>query len=237
MRKIFALFILLTLLACEAKQRLDVPIEDIIEGPAKAVEITSAAVVEPEVPAPIVEIKEVVSEPPKPMERGAVENIDVLLKGSSATVNVLFENGEEKFTVQSTDQGMILGILVGKYGMAEEKTRSLTTFLEEANTEKIVQASNTTQTTVAKTITGTRVVEIKAYSYQPEVLTIPAGTAVVWVHKDLSPHTITSNAIGDSFDSGVIERGDTFTHNFFEEGAYEYYSTLHPSMRGRIIVE
>lgn len=236
MRKIFALLILLTLLACEKEQRLDVPIEDIIKGPAKSVEVTTAAVVEPEVQEPVVEIKEVVPEPPKPVERGAVENIDVLLKGSSATVNVLFENGEEKFTVQSTDQGMILGILVGKYGMTEDKTRSLTSFLQEANTEKIVTASNVTQT-ATKTITGTRVVEIKAYSYQPEVLIIPAGTAVVWVHKDLSPHTVTSNAVGDTFNSGVIERGDTFTHNFFERGAYEYYSTLHPSMRGRIVVE
>ena len=229
---LFIMF-LLVLTACEKRLVTDVPVEEILKGP----HITQSEPKSEQVPVvekplnvtPVVEPKVVEEKTP---EKGEITNIDVLLRSKSSTVNVMFEHGEEKFNLDNTDKDLIIGILVGKYNMTEQKIRGLTTFLQEAGTEQPVVNTSTSQ----QTVTASKVIEIKGYAFVPEVLTITRGTAVVWTHKDLAPHTVTSSGT-ESFDSGEMKRDDTFTHNFFTLGTYDYYCTHHPSMRGKIVVQ
>ena len=81
-------------------------------------------------------------------------------------------------------------------------------------------------------------------SYDPEELTVPAGTTVQWIHDDTVIHTVTSGesdgtrGIPDgTFDSGNMANGDTFSFTFDRAGEYPYYCTPHPWMIGTIIVE
>lgn len=39
-----------------------------------------------------------------------------------------------------------------------------------------------------------------------------------------------------SFNSGILETGDTFRFTFQEFGTYEYYCTIHPGMIGKVVV-
>lgn len=76
-------------------------------------------------------------------------------------------------------------------------------------------------------------VAINDFEFSPYVLHIKQGAAVTWTNQDALPHTVTS----DSFDSGQLDKGDTWTHSFNEKGTYEYSCTYHSSMKGVIVVE
>ena len=80
----------------------------------------------------------------------------------------------------------------------------------------------------------THTVTIDATSYTPARLTVQAGDSVVWVNKDLIPHTATAK--GGSFDSKVLPAGATFRFTAAKAGGFDYACQFHPTMTGRIDV-
>jgi len=97
-----------------------------------------------------------------------------------------------------------------------------------------------TQTTTPKTNTGTttsttsgNTVTAKNFSFDPQELTVTAGTEVTFKNKDSATHTFT----GTDFDSGDIQAGGEFKHTFATAGSYDYHCSIHPSMNGKIIVK
>jgi plastocyanin len=75
--------------------------------------------------------------------------------------------------------------------------------------------------------------------YVPEVLTVPVGTTVIWVNNDTVTHTVTSTSVpsgADSFTSGFLAYGNKFSVTFTVPGTYSYDCTIHPFMKGTIIV-
>jgi plastocyanin len=78
-------------------------------------------------------------------------------------------------------------------------------------------------------------VNIENFKFAPPTLTVPAGTTVVWKNEDDSPHRI-----GDTtglLKSTALDTDATFSHTFGAPGEYPYICTLHPYMRGKIIVK
>lgn len=53
---------------------------------------------------------------------------------------------------------------------------------------------------------------------------------------DISPSQQSLPASSNEFDSGVMQRGQTFKQTFYEAGTFEYYCTVHPAMVGKIVV-
>jgi len=76
-------------------------------------------------------------------------------------------------------------------------------------------------------------VAIKNFKYRPPTLRIRRGTKVVFVNRDRASHTATRRG---SFDTGNIRRGRAATVRFRRSGVYRYVCTIHPFMRGKIIV-
>jgi len=76
--------------------------------------------------------------------------------------------------------------------------------------------------------------------YIPSTITVAKGEPVVWVNEDVAFHSVTSG-IYDSptglFDSGHMDPYQSFSFTFDESGNYDYYCTLHPWMKGQVIVE
>ncbi len=77
--------------------------------------------------------------------------------------------------------------------------------------------------------------------YQPDSLTVSAGTTVIWTNNDNTIHTVTQGNPEDFesdslFDSGILATGKTFSFKFSDKGVYDYYCTLHPFMKGSITV-
>lgn len=78
-------------------------------------------------------------------------------------------------------------------------------------------------------------IEISSFSFLPATVTVTVGTTITWSNLDSVTHTVTSET--DLFDSGNLARKATFSHSFTDHGTFSYYCTIHPQMRGKVIVE
>lgn len=79
----------------------------------------------------------------------------------------------------------------------------------------------------------TNTVEIIGFEFNPEIITVSKGTTVTWTNRDIAVHTVT----GTGFDSGNLQQGETFSYTFNEAGLFNYICTIHPYMKGKVIVE
>jgi plastocyanin len=82
----------------------------------------------------------------------------------------------------------------------------------------------------------TRTVLIQNFSFKPAHITIKRGTKVRWINKDSTAHTATANN-GRSFDSGLLRKGQKYTHTFKRVGKKGYHCEPHPHMRGTVVVK
>ncbi len=74
----------------------------------------------------------------------------------------------------------------------------------------------------------------KTESYSPTIIQIITGTTVTWTNNDRIIHTVTD--IGGTFDSDLIQPDSSWKHSFYNEGKYTYFCTIHPWMKGIVIV-
>lgn len=90
-------------------------------------------------------------------------------------------------------------------------------------------------TTDAVATTGGEVA-MENISFQPDELTVSAGTTVTWTNLDGVAHTTTSDDA--VWDSGGLAGGGTFSFTFDEPGTFQYLCSIHPAqMRATITVE
>ncbi len=83
--------------------------------------------------------------------------------------------------------------------------------------------------------TKTEVV-IDNFSFSRETITVPIGTTVTWTNHDNVPHVVTS--ADDQFKkSPLLKAGQSFSNTFATAGSYSYFCSIHPRMKGKIIVE
>lgn len=78
-------------------------------------------------------------------------------------------------------------------------------------------------------------IKIDNFVYNPQQVTVKAGTTVTWTNHDDIPHTVTSSA--GVFRSKALDTDDKFSFTFTTPGAYKYFCALHPHMTGSIVVE
>lgn len=75
---------------------------------------------------------------------------------------------------------------------------------------------------------------IENMQFNPRELKVQAGDTIVWVNKDLFPHTATSDK---RFDSGSIAANASWSYVAATSGVYAYGCSFHPTMKGKIIVK
>jgi len=78
-------------------------------------------------------------------------------------------------------------------------------------------------------------VSIDNFTFNPQQLTVKAGSTVTWTNKDDIPHAIA--AVGKEFKSKVLDTDNSFSFTFTTPGSYSYFCSLHPHMTGTIVVE
>jgi len=73
--------------------------------------------------------------------------------------------------------------------------------------------------------------------YSPDVIHVVIGVnnTVVWTNNDNVTHTVTSTS--GVFNSGFIPPGQSWNYTFTYPGTFNYYCTIHPWMKGTVIVE
>ncbi len=77
-------------------------------------------------------------------------------------------------------------------------------------------------------------VVIDGTSYHPATITVKKGEAVRWINTDPFPHTVTS---AGAFDSKEIPANGSWKYVARKPGRYDYVCTLHPNMKGTLVVE
>jgi plastocyanin len=129
----------------------------------------------------------------------------------------------------------VAGFLLGRQmstlgtGAAESVTREST---------PVVQSTATAATPVPtqqSTASATRVT-IQLMKFSPETIEIKTGQTVEWINDDLTPHTVTSQCVGD-LNSGSIEPGASWRYTFTQRGSSQYYCTFHPEMKGTVVAK
>jgi plastocyanin len=79
-------------------------------------------------------------------------------------------------------------------------------------------------------------VGIDNFTFNPQTLTVKAGTKVTWTNRDDIPHGIAS--ANNAFTrSQALDTDDSFTFTFTTPGTYQYFCYIHPHMTGSIVVE
>jgi nitrite reductase (NO-forming) len=73
--------------------------------------------------------------------------------------------------------------------------------------------------------------------YSPATITVVIGVnnTVTWTNNDDATHTITAD--DGSFDSGFLNQGQTWSYTFTTPGTYSYHCSIHPWMKGTVIVK
>jgi plastocyanin len=79
-------------------------------------------------------------------------------------------------------------------------------------------------------------IRIINFTFVPENYTIQKGETVIWMNLDYGPHQIMSDS-GNEISSSVLHRAEVYSHTFKTAGRYSYHCAIHPSMKGKIIVE
>ena len=77
-------------------------------------------------------------------------------------------------------------------------------------------------------------VSIGDHYFSPETVTIEEGDRVRWTNNGYVDHQV--HATDGSFDSGVLNPGDTYTKTFTADGTFTYYDLLHTQATGTVIV-
>jgi plastocyanin len=84
---------------------------------------------------------------------------------------------------------------------------------------------------------GANEVWIQGMAFTPATRTVTAGTTIKWTNKDNSNHTVTSDVgSSETFDSGTMGKGDTFTWQFSTAGTIKYHCTFHSGMKATVVV-
>lgn len=89
-------------------------------------------------------------------------------------------------------------------------------------------AGETAQT--SRTVT----VDIVNFAYRPANLTIGRGSKVVFANTSGTAHTATRRG---SFSTGRIKAGRSASVTFNQRGTVRYHCTIHPFMKGKVVVE
>jgi plastocyanin len=137
-------------------------------------------------------------------------------------------------------------LLSGQFHLAYAQNNATTMSGNMTGNATTMSANMTGNTTSAQggnsiTISPGSSVPSNGKFFVPDTLTVSKGTTVTWTNGDSTLHTVTSGSAesgnsGTEFDSSYLAAGKTFQHQFSTTGTFDYYCTLHPFMKGKVVV-
>jgi len=139
-------------------------------------------------------------------------------------------------------------LLSGQFHLAYAQNNATTMSGNMTGNATTMSANMTGNTTSASggnsvTISPGSSVPSNGKFFVPDILTVSKGTTVTWTNGDSTLHTVTSGSpesgnsgTGTEFDSSYLAAGKTFQHQFSIPGTFDYYCTLHPYMKGKVVV-
>jgi plastocyanin len=83
--------------------------------------------------------------------------------------------------------------------------------------------------------TGGNIIEVKmeGFAFNPKSVTVSLGDTVKWTNMDSAGHDVS----GSDFKSNMLQKGSSYEHQFTKSGTYDYVCSVHPNMKGTVIVK
>lgn len=78
-------------------------------------------------------------------------------------------------------------------------------------------------------------VEIREFVFAPARLTVAPGDQITWTNRDVVPHTATAS--DESWDTGLLEQGQSKTLTIAEGLQIRYFCRYHPSMKAELVID
>jgi plastocyanin len=79
------------------------------------------------------------------------------------------------------------------------------------------------------------VVEIRGMAFHPAELEIGRGDTVVWINRDIVPHTATGSG-KPGWSTGTLVQDQSGQYVPHHRGTTSYFCVLHPVMKGKLII-
>jgi plastocyanin len=79
-------------------------------------------------------------------------------------------------------------------------------------------------------------VNVIDFDFDPRTITVSVGTRVVWTNVGPTEHTVADLTM-KVFSSNILQRGDTFSYTPTKAGTIPYWCTIHPDMKGTLVVK
>jgi plastocyanin len=78
-------------------------------------------------------------------------------------------------------------------------------------------------------------VEIQGMTFRPEVLEIERDDTVIWINRDIVPHTATGTG-KPAWSTGTLAQSESGQYVPHDRGTTPYFCELHPVMQGKLII-
>jgi plastocyanin len=76
-------------------------------------------------------------------------------------------------------------------------------------------------------------VSLQNFAFNPSTIDVAVGGTVTFTNNDSATHDV----VGDSFDSGPMAQGATFSQKFPTAGTFPIHCSIHPSMTATVNVK
>jgi len=80
-------------------------------------------------------------------------------------------------------------------------------------------------------------VDVIDYGFSPQQISVQVGASITWANDGDDGHDVTGSGPGGEWRSGPLAPSERYTRQFNLTGIFEYDCTIHPEMRGRVIVQ
>lgn len=107
-------------------------------------------------------------------------------------------------------------------------------FDESQKTGPLLALTNFTTINSVVVANTKHTVTIKGMTFNPAELHVQKGDTVVWINKDIVPHNITDFP-GAKWTSGTLVLDGSWEKSI--SNSFDYYCSIHPTMKGKIIVD
>ena len=77
------------------------------------------------------------------------------------------------------------------------------------------------------------IIEIQAFKYVPDRLTVSPGDTITWINRDLAPHTAT--ALDRSWDTKRLKKGERMSIVITQTTKLAYFCRFHPHMKALLV--
>jgi plastocyanin len=131
---------------------------------------------------------------------------------------------------------LLILIIGGAYALTRSSTNNSAPTPPASNSSNSSQNQSNATPPSSNTNQSSGKIEIKNMMFTPPQITVAKGGTVTWTNNDDVAHTVVAD-LGNGPSSGNIEPGSTYSYTFTKTGSVQYHCSIHPSMRGTIVVQ